>query len=293
MLRPSSVEQAEPSAPVVFTDAVGALNFLLRVSFNIRALQKATVFYRIMLGRQLVAIRENQLWRDFERRDYRLSPAGKALWDKGGEARHFYKSWYDFLENGFECTTGLHRETGYGAIKLAKSKALSDLPDNELQNFTRLANAIRIVDAERKGVKITSELIQKAMEMPTLTFQNVLVAPVKARRLSLTHGVSADDNTSPPVRGQSMVDKMTSNGTVEIQVVAQITTFFETAAAVDIDVVDDFWEMLRGILLEMNQPIVVLRSIMEAYRSASSKTFRTEHELRGKSRLPQAVQASA
>jgi hypothetical protein len=46
-----------------------------------------------MLGRQLIGIKQNQLWLKMERRDYRSDPSGIPLWDKN-EKNRFYASWY-------------------------------------------------------------------------------------------------------------------------------------------------------------------------------------------------------
>src|SRR6516164_123039 len=100
----------------VCTDPELATESLRQLASQFRQLQRATVFYRFLLGRQLIAIKHNQLWRKMERRNYRNNPSGIPLWDKN-EKNRFYASWYNFIEQGFEYITGLQRETAYSAIR--------------------------------------------------------------------------------------------------------------------------------------------------------------------------------
>src|SRR5215469_2326652 len=104
----------------VCADPEVATAALRQLASQFRQLQRATVFYRLLLGRQLIAIKKKQLWQKMERRDYRNDPSGIPLWDKN-EKNRFHASWYNFIEEGFEYITGLHRETAYSAIKLAES----------------------------------------------------------------------------------------------------------------------------------------------------------------------------
>jgi len=149
-------------------DPLRAMETLRWLAGSIRALNRATLFYRILMGRHLIAIQKHELWRLIERRDYRQDPNGKPIWVSS--TARMYASWYQFIEEGFEHNTGLHRQTAYSAIKLAQSSTLSALSFEELLNFKRLANALELVTAEREGVNITPELIVQAQEMPIKHF---------------------------------------------------------------------------------------------------------------------------
>src|SRR5215831_17456284 len=134
-------------------DPLRATETLRWLAGSIRALNRATLFYRILMGRHLIVIQKNELWRLIERRDYRQDLNGKPIWLSSGART--YASWYHFIEEGFEHITGLHRQTAYSAIKLAQSGTLS----------------LELVAAERKGMSITPELIVQAQEMPIKYFR--------------------------------------------------------------------------------------------------------------------------
>jgi hypothetical protein len=149
-----------------------------------------------------------------ERRDYRKDPDGKPVWLSS--ASRMYTSWYNFVEDGFEIITGLHRQTAYSAIKLAHSSTLSSLPVEDLLNFKRLANALTLVSIERKGSKITPELLVSAQEMPISRFR--LVAE----------------------RCQNSVEQQH-----ERSILKQITNFMRAAATQKPKVLNDFWTILQ------------------------------------------------
>jgi hypothetical protein len=233
----------------VCTDPQVAKDALRQLASQFRQLQRATVFYRFLLGRQLIGIKQNQLWLKMERRDYRNDPNGIPLWDKN-ENNRFHASWYNFIEEGFEYITGLHRETAYSAIKLAESTTLSSLPLKELQNFTRLANAMQIVVAERRGLKITSDLIQKARHMTIREFRQTIRPTVSETRRS-NGGPRPNTNRSRPSGESSMIN---------------VIGFFKVAAARNLDAVNNFWEALhRAMLNANNDPVGALETITRAY----------------------------
>lgn len=233
------------------TNPMLATNALRQLASHVRQLHRATVFYRFLLGRQLVGIKQNQLWSQMERRDYRSDPNGIPLWGKN-EKERFHASWYNFIDQGFGYITGLHRETAYSAIKLAESTALSTLPLKELQSFTRLANALEIVRAERRGLKISSELIHEAHDMPMRQFRQTMEAPVGGTQRSKEGSKWSDANGSGRSE-QSLVMK-------------GIIGFFKTAAARNGEAVNNFWAVLQRAMLSVNQdPGEALESITKAY----------------------------
>ena len=151
------------------TDPNRAVEILRQLATDVRSLSRAAVYYRLLMGRHLVVIQKNQLWRYMERRDYRQDPTGKPLWLSS--ASRTYSSWYNFIEEGFESITGLHRQTAYSAIKLAQASCLSSLSAEELHNFKRLANALQLVSKERRGVEVTPELVVQAQGMSVKQFR--------------------------------------------------------------------------------------------------------------------------
>src|SRR5262249_32945536 len=218
----------------VCTDPKLATEALRQLASRFRQLERASVFCRFVLGRQLIGIKQNQLWLKLERRDYRNDPGGIPLWDKN-EKNRFYASWYNFVEEGFEFITGLHQQTAYSAIKLAESTTLSRLPLKELQNFTRLANAMQIVAAEQRGVKITSDLIQKAQHMAIRQFQQT-ICPTESGTLRSKGG------PRPKKDGSSE----------ELSAMISVIGFFKAAAARNLDAVGNFWEALQHAMLSAN-----------------------------------------
>jgi len=154
----------------VADDAAGAVALLARSGEALRWLSRASVFCRFRLGRYLMSIQERHLWSQMER------PVG----DEQNGARGAYRSWADFMAHGFPLITGLSQKTGYASLTLAKSPALRKLPESELQNFQSLSNAFQIVQLERKGVVITSELISAAETLNVEVFRQMTGSGKKA-----------------------------------------------------------------------------------------------------------------
>jgi hypothetical protein len=218
------------------TDPVRVVDVLRHLAADINALTKASLMCRILLGRHLVMIQKNELWRQIERRDYRTDPSGTQIWLK--PTNRTYSSWYNFLEEGFERITGLHRQTAYSAIKLAHSSALSALGYDELMNFKRLANALELVAAERAGVQITPEILAQAQELPIKQFRQRVVrgGAVMTLRNSSTLGL--------------------------------ITKFLRSAVAKDPNVLNDLWAIIEDTMARANQdPVRAVESLAAAYFS--------------------------
>jgi len=223
-------------------DPLHVTEVLRRLGEAIRALSRATVFYRILIGRHLIAIQKNELWRLIERRDYHQDPNGKPIWLS--PTTRTYASWYNFIEQGFENITGLHRQTAYSAIKLAQSSTLSALSFEELLNFKRLANALELVVVERKGASITPELIVQAQEMPIKHFRRV---------------AQITKQTDPPMRQASTL--------------RHLLNFLRAAVAIEPRVIDELSAIIQDAVARANEdPVRTVEDIVTAY-AASMRTI--------------------
>jgi hypothetical protein len=154
----------------VADDAAGALAFLARGGEILRFLSRASVYYQVRLGLELMNIQKRRFWSQMER----------PVRDQPDGTRGPYHSWDDFMSNGAPEITGLSKKTGYAAVMLAKSEALQRLPEPELRKFESLANAIQLVRLERKGVVINGELIAAAQTMTVELFRQMTGAGKKA-----------------------------------------------------------------------------------------------------------------
>jgi hypothetical protein len=216
-------------------DPLRVTEILRWLAGSIGALSRATLFYRIIMGRHLIAIQKNELWRLIERRDYRQDPNGEPIW-LNSSART-YTSWYHFIEEGFEHMTGLHRQTAYSAIKLAQSRTLSALSLEELRNFRRLANALELVAAERSGMSITPELIVQAQEMPIKSF-----------------------------RRAAQITKHTVSSLRQASTLEQIMSFLKAAVAIDPTVSDGLWAVIQDSMVRASEdPVRTVELIVTTY----------------------------
>jgi len=215
---------------------------------DLRSLGKATVLCRILLGRHLIVIQTNELWKRIERRDYRTDPSGEPRWLN--TAQRTYTSWYNFIEEGFEHITGLHRQTAYSAIKLAHSNALTVLSHQDLLKFKRLANALELVAAERAGVNITADLLVRAQEMPINAFR---------------HATSRS-------RGQVLNVRSTP-------LLSQITRVLKAAVVRDTGALNEFWAILQDAMTTANEdPVGAIEHITSVY-FAKRKRVETVREV--------------
>lgn len=145
----------EPTSPAlslasVHSDRETAMDTLTRAARGIHMANAANVFCRIILGKQLLAIQEHQLWRD----------DGHKTWDK-------------WLHVKFTELTKFSGETAYGAMQLARCKALSDISESGLRTFTTLSNAIRLARLERNsdGTPVSPAMIEAARTLPSQEFR--------------------------------------------------------------------------------------------------------------------------
>ena len=148
----------------------GAVAFLAQSGGLLRTLNRASVFCRVLLGRQLLVIQEQHLWSQMER----------PVPDERGRIVGPFHSWDDFLSHGFPQISGLGKKTGYAALMLAKSPTLQKLPESELRKLETLSNAFELVKLERKGVAMNEELIAAAQTLPAEEFRQMIGAGKKA-----------------------------------------------------------------------------------------------------------------
>ena len=134
----------------VHSDRETAMETLALAARGIHMANAANVFCRIILGKQLLAIQEHQLWRD----------DGHRTWDK-------------WLHVKFTELTKFSGETAYGAMQLARCEALSSMTESELQTFSTLSNAIRLARLERNnnGTPISPAMIEAARTLPSQAFR--------------------------------------------------------------------------------------------------------------------------
>ena len=198
-------------------DAAGSLEFIQNAAQSIRFASAMSVYFRVMLGRQLLVVQERALWQQF------------GMPDCG--------TWSKFLDIGFPRLAGLSRETAYGALQLAKCKAIAGLPPIELRRFECLANAVELARAERHGAD-AGALIEAAMGLPCDDFR-ALVGKGKPAKIEVLL-----DN--PEV----------------YRPLLRITNWLKRA---DVDTLQKFWETLeRAKLYGGDNPDDSLDSIMAA-----------------------------
>ena len=136
-------------------DPEGQLAFLNLASTELKRIERANVQIRVLMGRQLLLIQSTQTWRKFPGVDD-------------------CKDWSAFVDVGFERLTGLSRETAYGALQLARCKAIAAVPIPDLGKFTSLANAILLARIERQNGGVTREVIEAAMTEPAVRFRELV-----------------------------------------------------------------------------------------------------------------------
>lgn len=148
--------------PVLGETPDKAVSFLRQAGGLLFKLKNADAYVRLEMGRQLLLIRGQKLWREMECRNYLddRSPEGRPVW-ANEEARR-YISWQDFLANGFPIITGLQRRMGYICMTLADSEVLKRLGPR-IREFKSVQNAIEIAMVEKKGDRqVTPAMIEAA-----------------------------------------------------------------------------------------------------------------------------------
>jgi len=158
------------SLSAVADTAAGAVAFLAQSGNALRWLSRANVLCRLLLGRRLQVIQERRLWESMER------PIGNGENEAGAR----YHGWDDFMAHGFPAMSGLSKQTCYAALKLAQAAVLRNMPEPELRKFENIGNAFELVKLERKGVRISEELIVAAETLPVGEFRQMAGSGKKA-----------------------------------------------------------------------------------------------------------------
>jgi hypothetical protein len=135
-------------------DAEKARRIIGQIFNGLKVGQAVTVYYRYLLGKQLLLIQNNGLWREL------LAP--------GIEASSSFTYWMD---EHFPVIAGDCRDTGWSAIRLAKSPAINGADENVIRSMTSVSNAYAIAKAERDGRYITPEIVAAASTTPVAEFR--------------------------------------------------------------------------------------------------------------------------
>ncbi len=146
----------DPVAIALRADPTGvsaeqAQAMLVKIGATIRELSRRELDSRLALGRLLVEVQHGTLWR---------------------EMRPAYRTWSEFLEEGFPKITGLQTRTAYGAMELAGSRTLEEISLEDRAEIP-LSNAKTIVQLEKANPqrRLPAETIQKAQTLPNAEFR--------------------------------------------------------------------------------------------------------------------------
>lgn len=131
---------------------------------GLRIAAAASVYYRFVLGSQLLVIRENGLWREPSLQCRELHGPG---------------SWDGWISEHFPEMSRMSRRTAFGAMQIAGSSALRSLGEPGLRNFETLANAILLARVEKqRGEKTAKGLLVEASKLSMEAFREKAGAPV-------------------------------------------------------------------------------------------------------------------
>lgn len=142
-------------------DPGGSMATLKRLCASIEFAKRADVYFRVLLGKQLLIIQQKFLWQNY------------ILYD-GNRAR----TWDDWVERGFPQVTGFSGDVAFAAVSLARSPTFRDLPPEKVARFKNLSNAIELARFEKhNGRKAPAELAEQAATEPVKQFRRRLGAP--------------------------------------------------------------------------------------------------------------------
>ena len=132
----------------VSVSAEQAQTMLVKIGATIRELSRRELDSRLALGRLLVEVQHRTLWR---------------------EMRPAYRTWSEFLEEGFPKITGLQTRTAYGAMELAGSRTLKEISAEDCAGIP-LSNAKTLVQLEKANPqrRLPVETVQKAKTLPSV-----------------------------------------------------------------------------------------------------------------------------
>ena len=137
-------------------NAVQAERLIHNLCGEIQELTRRDLEFRIQLGQLLLAIQDRELYR---------------------KIRSGYRTWQDFLDQGFVELSGLHARTAYDAMELAKSKVLSQMGPTERAKISSVANARLLVRMERIAPEtVTPEVVEQAKMLPLAQFRQAVGA---------------------------------------------------------------------------------------------------------------------
>jgi hypothetical protein len=109
---------------------------------------------------------------------------------------------------------------------------------------------MQIVAAERRGLKITSDLIQNAQHMTMRQFRQTI------------HLTASETGGS---KGGPRSNKNRTGFSEESLAMTNLIEFFRAAAARNLEAVSNFWEAQRAMLSANNDPVGALESITRGY----------------------------
>lgn len=139
-------------------DAPDSAVMLQKLGDTITVINRANTYFRVLMGLQLAEIRDGQFWMEPE------------LWADGVPEP---KNWRDWIDNHFAIKSGVSRETGYGAMQIAQSKALLDLGEDGLKQHKSLTNATVLAKLEKNNPEKARELAPLSMDMPAKEFRKI------------------------------------------------------------------------------------------------------------------------
>jgi len=149
-------------SPVIYHEADKAVHYLRQVGAAVVKLESITCWANIMIGRQIKAIIEQRMFKKIERRDYRnpAHPEGIPQWTS--EEDRYFRTGTDFLKEGLPMimNTGIVR--GIRNLKLARSKTISSLNDDEIKQFKHIGTLEAIADLEKRDIDMTPRILQQA-----------------------------------------------------------------------------------------------------------------------------------
>ena len=156
---------------IVGNDLDAASAMLRRITNNIHITARANVYYRILLGLQLIEIQAKRLWQ-----------ASRA------------PSWDAWMTIHFPEITGLGREAGYQAVRIAGSDLVANrIGIDQMCEFRTLQNVVELVRLESRGEKVTDKMIAEAKDMPITKFRTEILAKEPYRS---TVGISVDSHAA-------------------------------------------------------------------------------------------------
>ena len=154
-------------------DAPESYKALQEIARRLHTANRANVYFRWLLGKQLIEIREGQLWDQPD------------LWADPQQEPTCWEAW---IKEDFRAITGFSKETGHGAMQIARCETLESLGEDGLKRFENLANAILLARIERQEPERAKQLLPAAMEQSVKEFrESASVSPERGVAEIVTH----------------------------------------------------------------------------------------------------------